>query len=80
MNLNVDFTSSFEKKRFEKDTGIHFGSIVNITNAVQKYALDNKLDGQVSVLAYQVGGDPSKLGDLLHKDANGTYYVISCGL
>ena len=42
--------------------------------------MDNELDGEVSVLAYQVGGDPSRLGNILKKDGNGTYYVISCSL
>ena len=27
-----------------------------------------------------MGGDPSKLGDILSKDKNGTYYALSCSL
>ena len=80
MNLNLDFTNSYYKKSFEEHTGFHFGSIINITQQVQKFALDNKIDGNVAVSAYQTGGDPSKLAGILTKNANGTFYALGCSL
>jgi hypothetical protein len=36
------------------------------------------MSGEVEITAFQLGGEPSKLADILSKDPNNNYYGLTC--
>lgn len=42
--------------------------------------MTNNIEGSAGLTAFQIGGEPSQLGEILSKDPSGTFYVLSCEL
>ncbi|KAL0218222.1 hypothetical protein RCL1_009070 [Eukaryota sp. TZLM3-RCL] len=80
LSLNIKFANREEKQSFEAKAGASFGSIVSASTSIQKIANENNLNGFVSIQAFQRGGEPSRLANILRKDAAGEYYALSCDL
>lgn len=80
MSLNINFSSNYEKQQFQSQAGGGFGSIISASSQIQQIAIRNKMQGTVSLTAYQRGGDPSQLSKILSKDASGDYYILTCDI
>lgn len=80
MGLNLSFASHMEKSNFEAKVGASFGNIFSAATQVQNAARQYNINGKISIQAYQKGGDPSQLSQILSKDSGGIYYILTCDL
>ncbi len=80
MSLNINFSSNYEKQQFESQAGGSFGNIFSASSQIQQIAVRNHLQGSVSLVAYQRGGDPLALTKILSKDSSGNYYILTCDM
>ena len=78
IGLNINFASSEEKKQFETKIKGNFGSIVSASTTIQEMARKYKLNGSITLTAFQEGGTPEKLGQIMKKDPKGEYYILHC--
>ncbi|KAJ9461355.1 hypothetical protein DIPPA_21231 [Diplonema papillatum] len=77
MAINVVLADGEQKTVFsESVTGVE--DIVTATAAVQKISEEKHLTGKVVMGAYQIGGSPNNLTQILSKDPAGNYYVLEC--
>ncbi|MEM9244094.1 MAG: hypothetical protein AAGA27_08630 [Pseudomonadota bacterium] len=79
MSLNLQFSSAYEKQKFEEEAGASFGDIFSASEQIQKIATEYNIQGSVDIQAYQEGGEPSQLSQIL-SPVNGEYPVLSCTL
>lgn len=80
MALNIKFRSHYEKEEFEAKAGASYANIFSASAHIQEIATTYHMEGQVSIQAYQRGGEPSQLSKILSKDPDGKYYVLSCDI
>ena len=80
MSINISFRSHCEKTEFEAKATGKYGDIVSASAGIQKIATQYKIEGSVSIQAYQKGGEPNQLANILSKDASGDYYALTCSL
>ena len=80
MNLNIEFRSRSEKSTFKASAKASFGNLFSASTDISNTAKSLKIDGSVSISAYQLGGNPSQLARVLTKDAAGDFYVLTCSL
>ena len=78
MGLNLVFDTSIQKKAFGEKFGISFGSLISLTASIKTFVENEKIGGSISMQAFQKGGDPTKLGNILTTDASGGYFVLTC--
>lgn len=78
--LKIKFHNHSDKEKFDFSAYAGFGPISAAT-AIQTFAQKNNINADVSLKAYQVGGDAEKLGEILGKDPDtGKYYATQCSL
>lgn len=77
MSLYLEFDDVYTRETFIKKTET-FTDIVSAINVIESVVKFNLMSGKVSIKAYQEGGDPSKLLEILEKDVYG--YTLSCDL
>lgn len=80
MGMKLEFASSFEKEQFTASAGTSFGDIFSASGKVQSVVQSLGLKGQVTLQAYQVGGEPNELSQILSKDSSGSFYILTCDL
>lgn len=77
--MYVTFSSAYDKQTFQANAGGNFGDIISVSATVNTVAQKFNLNGEVTVSAFQVGGNPSDLPLIFNKGQNG-YYITSCSL
>lgn len=81
MSMNIHFTSHDEKTQFTEDAGASLGSLASVSVQIEKTAKKYNLQGSVSIQAFQRGGEPNELANIIHsKDPSGKYYILTCDL
>ena len=80
MALKIEFQSHMDKEQFEASASAGLGSIFSASTSVQSITSHYKMNGRVSLIAYQQGGDPGQLAKILSKDSGGNYYISSCSI
>ncbi|XP_043472600.1 uncharacterized protein LOC122505183 isoform X2 [Leptopilina heterotoma] len=80
MGLNIRFTSSNAKQKFEARISAKFGNIASAAGSIEAIASKHKITGSVIIQAFQMGGEPSQLSKILNKDNEGQYYALTCSL
>lgn len=80
MGLNIELSSSFAKQEFNGAVKSAFGNIFSAATQVSNIASQLHIQGTVLMQAYQMGGEPSQLANILSKDSNGDYYALSCSI
>ncbi|MCT4635259.1 MAG: hypothetical protein N4A31_03300 [Rickettsiales bacterium] len=76
MSIKLAFYTHQEKLSFEASSG----NIGVFSEDIQEWAQKTKAAGKISIIAYQKGGIPSELANILDKSSEGDYYSISCSL
>jgi hypothetical protein len=75
------FHSAQEKSEFNSALKVAFASLASLNSSLSKAAEIVKFDGDVSVLAFQMGGDPAKLGQILGATSGASQApLLSCEL
>lgn len=74
------FHNMEKKKSFDQFAKASFGNFISIEQNLSKLSKDIKQDGSVSVIAFQIGGDPTKLGQILGSPDGKTASVLTCHL
>jgi hypothetical protein len=80
MGLNIELSSSSAKQEFNSAVKGAFGNIFSAATQVSSIASQLHIQGTVVMQAYQMGGEPSQLANILSKDINGDYYALSCSI
>ncbi len=87
MSVNMQFTNKQQKEESESHIWARIKNMktgVNIITMVQdavQYAQRQRIDIIATVQAYQIGGDPIKLGKAMGQEPNSDgYYAVSCSL
>ena len=80
VTFKIDFASRDSREQFKTHISAGFGTFsakTSIESEIKKY----NIKGNMEVVAYQVGGDPTCLSDIFQKDPeSGSYYVASFSL
>lgn len=77
ISVNVNFHSTTDKENFSRSVGGRVLGVGRITDAVQSAINQYHMQGDISVHALQLGGDPSRLPNMFTKGADG-YYFLNC--
>lgn len=80
MGINIEFDSHQAKQQFSAAASGGFGDIFSASASISKIASQYNLQGSVSMQAYQIGGNPAELSNILSKSSNGDYYALSCDI
>ncbi len=80
MGINVEFASHAEKEQFSVGASGSFGDIFSAAATISKVASEYNLKGSVSMQAYQIGGNPAEISNILKESSDGDYYALSCNL
>lgn len=80
MGININFVSHLDKEQFTASEGISFGDLISASAHIAQAASQYNIQGSVSMQAYQIGGDPSRLANILTSDPDGNYYSLSCSI
>ena len=64
-SLVVQFEKIEDKQSFKSKISASFGSFVDASVSISKIAEQTKITGRIIIKAFQMGGDPSKLGQIL---------------
>lgn len=80
VNLQLSFSTSADKEKFDGSLSGGFGSIFNASATIQRAVSSVRARGTVEVSAYQLGGDPSELPGIFAQKASGGYYITTCSL
>lgn len=81
MSLNIHFTSSEQEQKFDAKFKGSFSDIITASGAIKDFVTQENMSGTVDIQAYQKGGDPVQLAQILRsKDPSGSYYVLTCSL
>lgn len=78
--LNIYFKNHNFKQQFTARFGGSFLAIAEASVEVQNFVEKNKIYGEVTLNAFQMGGEPSQLSHVLRKNQSGDYYIMSCSL
>ena len=80
VTVKIIFSSEVEKNRFTEQTTIKYSSIFNLTDDI-KLAIDrHNIHGELEVSAYQQGGTPESLSNILSGGSKKGYFTNSCTL
>lgn len=77
-NIKLSFTSKKSKQVFDATASGSYGSIFSISTKVSNAIKQLNLQGNITVSAYQLGGDPSQLASIFTKSGSGTYNAVTC--
>jgi len=81
MSLKFDFESSITKEQFSAANKNVFANIsppiTEVPSIIKTLSLDAQMS-QMSIVAYQAGGEPNELSKILNKDSSGNFYILSC--
>lgn len=80
VSLYLEFSDSHTRESFMAKSGGKFANIFSAMSTIETMAKYDLMSGKVSIKAYQEGGEPSRLPEILGRDAEGNYYVLSCDL
>ncbi len=77
--LEINFKNYSDQQKFHAkfSSGFIIGSA---TADIQNFVKENHINGTLKVMAYQEGGDPTKLASIFQKETTGHYAVTSCSL
>ncbi|AIT10129.1 hypothetical protein LO80_09195 [Candidatus Francisella endociliophora] len=79
--INLKFHNHSDLETFKAKAHASFGNIFNASGYIEKIARENNIDGKVSISAYQIGGKPERLAEILSKDPDkGGYYALTCSM
>ena len=74
MSMKISFSDKSQKEIFASHIGAGITSFLNAAGDASSIAAQYHLTGQISILAYQLGGDPSQLAKMLGSS------VVTCSL
>ncbi|ODN41825.1 hypothetical protein [Piscirickettsia litoralis] len=77
ITMKMNFSSKEEKTQFDAEAKGSY-SLFNASAKMQEIIKKYNMSGSVALLAYQIGGDPSKLANIFSKSPSGGYYITSC--
>jgi hypothetical protein len=80
MSLNLIFDNMQQKEEFKAHIGSSVGNIARLAADIQKIAASKGVNVKMAVQAYQRGGDPTQLAQIIDKDPSGQYYSITCNI
>lgn len=69
LSMRIVFGSKEEKDEFTTKVGVNIGSFINASTTISTTASKYNLNGQIEILAFQMGGDPTQLSKLLASSA-----------
>lgn len=75
--LKVNFDSYADRESFEVNAKITYTNIVDVLGEIKQTASSKSLSGSIDILAYQQGGDPSKLPQIFEREKD-QYYITDC--
>ncbi|MGF1739780.1 hypothetical protein L4C34_01640 [Vibrio profundum] len=79
VTLKLDFKTTTDKQVFSSSVSGGLG-INSASSSIQKTVKEKHIQGTISVLAYQEGGDPTRLANIFKLDTKGHYYITTCSL
>jgi len=65
ISLKISFSSREEKEQFDSKIGISIGSFLDASITISKLSQEYNLNGKVTIIGFQLGGDPSQLSKLM---------------
>lgn len=79
--VKFKFRTAQEKLDFDASIEFAVGSLAKLSENLYKAASSIRKNGNVSVTAFQIGGDPTKLGEILNaKSGSSVVSVLNCSL
>src|SRR6185437_2722656 len=82
VGIQIDFEDRKQRENFEADVKAEMkkpGMELGVAAALTMAENSQTGAGKITITADQLGGDPLKLPNLMHKDKNGNFAVASCG-
>lgn len=76
MSLNIEFATADQKDSFTAKFGEKFGSMVDASQNISDYVENNDVTGTIKLRAFQRGGTPSDLGEIM----GGSENLVQCSL
>lgn len=80
MSIKIVFKSHYDMQEYTAEAGGSYAGIFSASTKVQDIVTHLNIQGTISMSAFQKGGEPSKLSNILAKDTHGDYYLLSCSL
>jgi hypothetical protein len=78
--FQIIFNTFQDKQIFAANSNSEIlGGLFDTSSYVENIVTKYRLSGNVNLIAYQAGGNPSELAEILTQDANG-YYITQCAL
>eukprot|EP01059_Diplonema_ambulator_P019835 TRINITY_DN334_c0_g1_i1.p1 TRINITY_DN334_c0_g1~~TRINITY_DN334_c0_g1_i1.p1 ORF type:complete len:522 (+),score=197.19 TRINITY_DN334_c0_g1_i1:45-1610(+) len=78
LSINVVMSCKEEVESFRTAVSAGLDDIVSATAAVTKITAQMSYSGRVEMSAFQAGGRPESLAQILSKDSSQQYYVLTC--
>lgn len=78
-SINIEFKSAEEKKAFQGKFSVS-GPLAEVTGSLQDASKEFSRNTKVTVAAYQVGGDVSKITDIFAQTEDGRSGFVQCQL
>ena len=76
--MTIKFRSEIEKNMFALNFGFKYGSIFSMTVSISHTFQKEHIHGTISLHAFQLGGNPSALQNILSEGHHGQYYTLEC--
>lgn len=80
MGINIELESNYQKQQFISASGGSLGDIFSASVTIENIAQSLSLNGQISMNAFQIGGEPQYLSEVLQTNSTGGYYISSCSI
>lgn len=78
LGMSVHFHSHEQKDSFTSHGGLNLGDIVKASKDVQRIATSLKIDGNLTIHAMQMGGNPAELSKII--SFNGSFSATTCSI
>ncbi len=62
--FQLHFTSAIDKQRFDAQFSVSYGDFASLEAKMSDWKNTEHLQGNIHIMAYQIGGDPSQLGTI----------------
>lgn len=80
LGININLESNYQKKQFISASGGSFGDIFSASTSIENIVQSLSLNGEITLNAFQIGGEPQYLSSILKTNSTGDYYSTSCNL
>ena len=78
--VKISFASAYDKEQFEDKMDLKYKSIAELATDIKNAYQHSSINGQISIIAFQQGGEPAQLAQVFSADSKGGYPASSCNM